>query len=196
MPKFEFTLICTKAVNPENKPWRYVATIEGENSQMVALVGIEDAFRKSLASTTEDNQPIPEDAIKFWKDARGSGNIQVYELLTALEQWGISTTATTAISGAVPKPAQSVSRASPNGKPPSFMEMLQGMLTDYRAQDKALDAEIRELQARQIMVREQIAQMSAGLIAMGMATKPKAKRGRPPKKKETARQEAENGSQT
>jgi hypothetical protein len=159
MPDFEVTVTSTKSiVAGEQRTTIKSVVLENYQRNTAIPKGIDEIMAWAAEESTPDNIPIPADAIKYWTQARNNGNLQMYEIQTQLEQWGISF-GIKELGDAVPVRAQKVTR---NGTAPAKpqapqridlrgiltqqLELLQARQKDLIAERKALQAEYEENQ--------------------------------------------------
>lgn len=160
MPDWEISLTCTKSI-VGGKEQATVKSVVLEDYQRNTAIpaGLNELFKWAAEETRDnpENIPIPLKAIEYWEQARANGNLQMYEIQSNLEVWGISfsikeLTGEVPRDTALPPPRNGNKPAGRNGVPPKPAQKLdlRGILTQ---QLDLLQARQRDVIAEQKRLR-------------------------------------------
>ena len=144
MPDFKVTLTRTVMLKGVPKALQLEHVVEDVPRPLAVLKSIGEIFEQESES---GNHLIPKEAVEFWHEARTSGSLQEYELLSELEnRWGI-TAGIQDLSEAVTTAPQHVEHRNGATPPDEIFDldtMLRNQLRLLQARNAVLNADIEK----------------------------------------------------
>jgi hypothetical protein len=186
MATFEVELTCNQAqIGGERKQWVQSVTVADVASRQLAVpLGIKEILLIAQERSEGDTVLVPPDAIKYWNDCLRNGSLQMYEVLSGLEQWGISCIVREPENAVEPAPVPprpsrngNTPRQMPRPRVPDLRTMLESQLEMLSQREKELRRDLKETKDELAQVSEDRMSVQQMLVTLGTRKRRKGKDG-------------------
>lgn len=176
MPDWEISLTCTKSIVGGKEQATVKSVVLEDYPRNTAIPkGLDELFQWATEEHRDnsENIPVPLKAIEYWQQCRTNGNLQMYEIQSNLEVWGVSFNIKELTGEPLPIPVQRNGHkplrngTTPQSKPTQRLD-IRGILTQQldllQARQRDVLAERKRLQLEYDDNQESISDITAYLM--------------------------------